>query len=107
MSDHSLQANQLRLTMNSLPRDGSDTLGGSMLFRCTSNKRGFSMSSLPFIAALVCIGIIIFWYVRDEAVRGGKGNGGLLDVSTTKRRSERAGGPGWKSTGKRPWRPGR
>lgn len=64
------------------------------------------MSSLPYFAALACIGVIIFWYVRDEAVRGGKGNGGLLDMSVGKKRSPKRG-PGWKpSSGKRSWRAG-
>lgn len=64
------------------------------------------MSTFPFLAALICVAIIIFWYVRDEGVRGGKGESGLLDMSSKRDPKVGAGGPGWKrDTGRRPWRP--
>lgn len=68
--------------------------------------RGPAMSSLPYLAALVCIGIIIFWYVRDEAVRDGKGNSGLLDMGGGELPAGKSKGPRWKTDKeKRPWRP--
>jgi hypothetical protein len=64
------------------------------------------MSTFLFLIAVACAGLIIIWYVRDEAAKGGKGESGLLGMQS---RLDDAGKPStgqsWKSSrGNKPWR---
>lgn len=59
------------------------------------------MSAILYVAAFVCVAIIIFWYVLDESTRGGKGESGLLGMSDGMSGRSRARD---QSPGKRPWR---
>ena len=53
------------------------------------------MSTIPFIIAIVCVWLIIFWYLRDEGLYRGKGrSGSLLDMSVPERRERPT--PQWK-----------
>lgn len=67
------------------------------------------MSGLPFLAALVCVVIVLFWYLRDESVHGGSGRSGLFrmgDPSDQRQRENKA--PNWKpNKDAKPWRAGR
>jgi hypothetical protein len=67
------------------------------------------VSGLPFLAALVCVAVVIFWYLRDESVNGGKGKSGLLGMrDEVERRRKAAHGPDWKpNRDAKPWRPER
>lgn len=38
------------------------------------------MSTIPFVVAFICVALVIFWYVQDEATRGGTGESGLLGM---------------------------
>jgi hypothetical protein len=58
------------------------------------------------LAAILLMGLVIFWYVQDETTRGGQAKSGFLAMSdkpeTKKRRDEKES---WKRTGKtHPWR---
>lgn len=67
------------------------------------------MAGLPFLAALVAVAIVIFWYLRDESVHGGSGKSGLFGMRDgNERRQKDAKGPDWKpNKDAKPWRPGR
>jgi hypothetical protein len=68
------------------------------------------MSGLPFLAALICLALVIWWYIREESVDGGSGRGGMLGVKDREdeQRQSAAKGPGWKSAkDAKPWRAGR
>lgn len=63
------------------------------------------MSGLPFLAALVCIGLVIYWYFRDEGTHGGSGKSGMfrLREPSDGRKSD---SPTWKpGQASKPWRP--
>jgi len=64
------------------------------------------MSSVPFFVAIVCVGVIIFWYLRDEGVNGGKGRGGILDMSASAR-DKQPSGQSWKVGKPKPWKASR
>jgi hypothetical protein len=61
------------------------------------------MAAIPFLAAFICFGLVIFWYVQDEATRGGRGRSGFMRMSDGPGQNHKPSG-GWKS-GKRerPW----
>jgi hypothetical protein len=67
------------------------------------------MSGLPFLAALVCVIIVLFWYLRDESVHGGSGKSGLLGMKDANDNNQRDGrAPNWKpNKDAKPWRTGR
>jgi hypothetical protein len=71
------------------------------------------MAGLPFLAALVCIVIVLFWYLRDESMHGGSGKSGFFGMRDggDERRQRDARGPNWKPSGAakdtKPWRPAR
>jgi hypothetical protein len=64
------------------------------------------MGSIPFFVAIACVGVIIFWYLRDEGVYGGKGRGGVLDMNSPDR-EKRSPEPSWKVGKPKPWKAGR
>jgi hypothetical protein len=57
------------------------------------------MTTALYVATFVCLAIIIFWYVLDEATRGGKGRSGLLRMSDDTPRPKTD-----QPAAKRPWR---
>ena len=63
------------------------------------------MSIIPFLLALIFMGVVIFWYVQDEATRSGKGKSGLLGMGD-RGADHKPGTPDWKPHGTRPWRVG-
>lgn len=65
------------------------------------------MSSILLILSILGMGLIIFWYVFDEAARGGEGRSGLLSMGSAKDAEGDKPHPGWKTSGRRPWRVGR
>ncbi len=62
------------------------------------------MASFLLVIAILGMGLIIFWYVFDEATRDGHGRSGLLSMGGGKDSDEDNPHPGWKSSGRRPWR---
>lgn len=65
------------------------------------------MSSFLLIMSILGMGLIIFWYVFDEAARDGEGRSGLLSMGSRKDADQGKPHPGWKSSGRKPWRVGR
>lgn len=70
------------------------------------------MAGLPFLAALVCVVIVLFWYLRDESIHGGTGKSGFLGMRDggEARRQRDAKAANWKpgtARDAKPWRPGR
>jgi hypothetical protein len=62
------------------------------------------MSTVLFLVVLACVGLVIFWYVKDSA-QGGRGESGLLGMQT--RTGAQKPEQGWRpSKAKRPWRTG-
>jgi len=63
------------------------------------------MASILLVFAIAALGVIVFWYVFDEATRGGEGKSGLLgmqDYGHAPRKSE--SGSSWKRGNTTPWR---
>ena len=65
------------------------------------------MSSILLVLSIAAMGLIIFCYVFDEATRGGQAKSGLLGMADRSQDEQPDTAPGWKSTGKRPWRVGK
>lgn len=65
------------------------------------------MASFLLVIAIGAMGMIIFWYVFDEAARGGTGTSGFLGMVDRNKPSGEASAPSWKNNGRRPWRVGR
>lgn len=65
------------------------------------------MSSFLLVFSILAMGLIIFWYVFDEATRDGEGRSGLLSMGGAREQDENKSHPSWKSSGRRPWRPNR
>lgn len=68
------------------------------------------MSGLPYLAALIGIGVVIYWYLREETVHGGSGKRGILGIRDRReerqQREDRA--PDWRTKkDAKPWRPSR
>ena len=64
------------------------------------------MASVLLIIAIVAMGLIVFWYVFDEAARGGQAKSGLLGMSEPREASPKSSGPGWRGGGSgNSWRP--
>jgi hypothetical protein len=69
-------------------------------------KIGGVMGAVLLAFSIVAMGAIIFWYVFDEAARGGQAESGLLGMLQNKRTQKND--PGWKGGSRnRPWRIGR
>lgn len=62
------------------------------------------MASILLIFSILGMGLIIFWYVFDEAARDGEGRSGLLGMRGPKDFENDKPHPGWKTSGRRPWR---
>jgi hypothetical protein len=64
------------------------------------------MSTPLLLIAIAGMGAIIFWYVFDEATRGGEGKSGILGMSDRVRDGRKdSGGGTWKSKpANKPWR---
>jgi hypothetical protein len=66
------------------------------------------MSAPLLAAAVLLMGLVIFWYVQDETTRGGQGKSGLLGMVDPPAKADPSAGAKWKrSTTSRPWRIGR
>jgi hypothetical protein len=66
---------------------------------------GQSMASILLVIAIAAMGLIIFWYVFDEAARGGQGKSGLLGMSDPREAAQKSSGSGWRpGSGKNGWR---
>lgn len=66
------------------------------------------MSAPLLAAAVLLMGLVIFWYVQDETTRGGQGKSGLLGMADPPRKPDPSEGSKWKrSPSERPWRIGR
>jgi len=64
------------------------------------------MSSFLMMFALAAVGLIIFWYVFDEATRGGEGKSGLLgmvDPAGVGQKDDNRSGR-WRRGTSHPWR---
>jgi len=64
------------------------------------------MATPLLVLAILAMGIVIFWYVLDEATRGGEGKSGILGMEDKGREAPRpnTGQGGWKRGNNRPWR---
>ncbi len=66
------------------------------------------MSAPLLAAAVLLMGLVIFWYVQDETTRGGQGKGGLLGMADPPRKPDPSESAKWKrEPSSRPWRIGR
>lgn len=61
------------------------------------------MSALLLGFAIAAMGLIIFWYVFDEAARGGQAKSGLLGMADERNEGGRrkAAAPSWRAGRKR------
>lgn len=66
------------------------------------------MSGLPFLAALILVIVVLFWYLRDESIHGGSGKSGFFGMRDANDGDHRvAKAPEWKpKKDAKPWRPG-
>ena len=64
------------------------------------------MASFLLVFSIAAMGLVIFWYVFEEATRGGEGKGGILGMSDDAKGPGRNGaGSKWKTVSdRRPWR---
>lgn len=64
------------------------------------------MSTPLLLIAIVAMGVVVFWYVLDEATRGGEGKSGILGMdSGAKDGRPRNTNSRWKrGAANRPWR---
>ena len=63
------------------------------------------MATPLLVLAILAMGVVIFWYVLDEATRGGDGKSGILGMGEKDREANPDTGPGgWKRGTNRPWR---
>jgi hypothetical protein len=63
------------------------------------------MATPLLVLAILAMGVVVFWYVLDEATRGGEGRSGILGMSD--KNDEPApdtSKSGWKRGNARPWR---
>ena len=66
---------------------------------------GPSMASILLGVAIAGMGLIVFWYVFDEAARGGQGKSGFLGmVDPRGEAAPKTSGPGWRGGTAKPWR---
>lgn len=65
------------------------------------------MASILLVFSILGTGLVIFWYVFDEAARDGEGRSGLLTMEGAKDTETDKPQPGWKTARARPWRAGR
>ncbi len=60
------------------------------------------MSAILLGFAIAAMGLIIFWYVFDEAARGGQAKSGLLGMTEERETGPRKGAaPSWRAGRKR------
>ena len=64
------------------------------------------MGTVLFVAAVVAMAIILFWYVYDEAYSDGRGKSGLLAMESKDQPASEGstGRQDWQDSGNRPWR---
>ncbi|MCE9523198.1 MAG: hypothetical protein K8S25_12300 [Alphaproteobacteria bacterium] len=64
------------------------------------------MASFLLVFSIAAMGLVIFWYVFEEATRGGEGKGGILGMTDSSKDPGQAGaGSKWKTVSeRRPWR---
>lgn len=62
------------------------------------------MGTVLFVAALVAMGVILFWYVYDEAYSDGRGKTGLLAMESKAEPESEGSRQDWRDSGNRPWR---
>jgi hypothetical protein len=63
------------------------------------------MATPLLVLAILAMGVVIFWYVLDEATRGGEGKSGILGMGEKDKSAEpNPSHAGWKRGGNRPWR---
>jgi hypothetical protein len=64
------------------------------------------MATPLLLLAIAGMALVVFWYVLDEATRGGEGKSGLLGMSERGHETPRKkGNSGWKQgSSSRPWR---
>lgn len=62
------------------------------------------MASILLMISIVAMGMIIFWYVFDEATRGGKGKSGLFGMHDHSEARKSEPESTWKRGGSTPWR---
>lgn len=63
------------------------------------------MGTVLFVAAVIAMAIILFWYVYDEAYSDGRGKSGLLAMeSSAEPEADGGGRQDWRDSGNRPWR---
>lgn len=63
------------------------------------------MASILLVFAIAAMGVIVFWYVFDEATRGGQAKSGLLGMGEREQGEHPAHqNQGWRGGGNKPWR---
>jgi len=63
------------------------------------------MATPLLVLAIVAMGVVVFWYVLDEATRGGEGKSGILGMGGQTDTRPRNAKSAWKrGAANRPWR---